>query len=383
MANLSSTWRYPTEICFGTGRIAELAEACHAVNMRKPLLVTDPGLAKHAIVQNALQANAEASVPTGLFSDIQGNPTDVNLAAGCAAFRSGSYDGVIAFGGGSALDVGKSIALLAHQGDNVWMYDGRWGAITDGIAPIIAVPTTAGTGSEVGRATVITQQATHTKKILLHAAMMPQLVIADPALTQSLPPHLTAFTGMDALAHNLEALCGTFYHPMADGIALEAMRLIHDWLPEAVSNGDNLEARAHMMAAATMGAAAFQKALGAIHAISHPIGARYNTHHGLTNAVVMPYVLIYNRSAIGEKMIHLARYLDLPNYTFDAVLDWILTLRESLSVPHTLADLGVDEATLDWIAQEALKDPNTPENPVPMTLDTYTQLIRQAWEGQF
>lgn len=381
MTTFTNTWRYPTEVRFGIGRIAELADACRTASIQKPLFVTDPGLAQHTMVQNALAILTEAGLSPVLFSAIQGNPTDVNLAVGCTAFLDGKHDGVIAFGGGSALDVGKAIALLAHQGNDVWAYDGRWGDIADSIAPIIAIPTTAGTGSEVGRAAVITQLATHTKKILLHTAMMPRLVIADPTLTQSLPPNLTAYTGMDALAHNLEAFCGTFYHPMADGIALEAMRLIQTWLPEAVSDGGNLEARAHMMAAATMGAAAFQKALGAIHAISHPVGARYNTHHGLTNAVVMPYVLLHNRSAIEEKMIHLARYLGLSTYTFTAVLDWVLALREVLNVPHTLADLGVEENDVSWLAQEALVDPNTPENPIPMTLATYTELIQRARAG--
>lgn len=381
MQAFSNTWRYPTEIRFGCGRIAELAEVCHKLGVTRPLLVTDPGLLVHPMVVGAVGALQAAHIAVGTFADLQGNPTDRNLGAGCRVFREGGFDGVIAFGGGSALDVGKAIALLANQGEDLWAYDGRWGEINSSIAPIIAIPTTAGTGSEVGRAAVITQTETHTKKILLHPAMMPAMVIADPVLTQTLPPHLTAATGMDALAHNLEAFCGVFYHPMADGIALEAMRLIHDWLPKAVADGDDLEARTHMMAAATMGAAAFQKALGAIHALSHPIGARYNTHHGLTNAVVMPYVLVHNRSAIEAKMMRLARYLDLPAHSFDAVLTWVLSLRETLGIPHTLATLGVDEGDLAILAAEAQTDPNTPENPVPMTVGSYHDLLRKAWLG--
>ncbi len=381
MTSLSNTWRYPTEVRFGLGTIAGLAEACRDVGIHRPLLVTDPGLAALPMVREAIVRNEAAGIPTGLFSETQSNPTDANLLAGCAAFREGKHDGVIAFGGGSALDVGKAIALLAHQGEDVWTYAGRWSDITDNIAPIIAVPTTAGTGSEVGRAAVITRTASHTKAILLHTAMMPRLVLADPALTLSLPANLTAWTGLDALAHNLEALCGTFYHPMADGIALEAIRLIHTWLPVAVADGANLEARSHMMAAAAMGAAAFQKALGAVHAISHPIGALYDTHHGLTNAVVMPYVLAFNRPAIEDKMIRLARYLDLPTYSFDTVMGWLLDLRTTLTIPHTLADLGVPEADLLQIAEAAMADPNTPENPVPMTVAAYETLLRKAWIG--
>ncbi len=380
---LCGDWSYPTAIRFGPGRIAALAKSCRSVGITRPLLVTDSGLAALPMVREAVARNEEAGVPTAVFSDVQSNPVERNVAGGLAAYRTGGHDGVIAMGGGSAMDTGKIIALMAGQEGALWDYGGKWQQIPLGaIAPIVAVPTTAGTGSEVGRAAVITHEATRVKKIILHPGMMPRAVVADPALTLGLPSHLTAATGMDALAHSLEAFCAPFHHPMADGIALEGMRLVHAWLPVAVRDGANLTARAHMMAAATMGAVAFQKGLGAIHALSHPVGAIYDTHHGLTNAVFMPYVLAFNRPAIEEKMERLARYLALPNPGFDAVLRWILDLRAALDIPHTLRDLGVPADRLDDLAAMAAADPCAPENPVPVGEAELRQLYEDALDGQ-
>ncbi len=380
---LCGDWSYPTAICFGPGRIAALAKACRSVGITRPLLVTDSGLAALPMVREAVARNEEAGVPTAVFSDVQSNPVERNVAGGLAAYRTGGHDGVIAMGGGSAMDTGKIIALMAGQEGALWDYEGTWQQISLGaIAPIVAVPTTAGTGSEVGRAAVITHEATRVKKIILHPGMMPRAVVADPALTLGLSPHLTAGTGMDALAHSLEAFCAPFHHPMADGIALEGMRLVHAWLPVAVRDGANLTARAHMMAAATMGAVAFQKGLGAIHALSHPVGAIYDTHHGLTNAVFMPYVLAFNRPAIEEKMERLARYLALPDPGFDAVLRWILDLRVALDIPHTLRDLGVPDDRLDDLAAMAAADPCAPENPVPVDAAALRRLFRDAFDGR-
>ena len=315
-AALRGNWNYPTSVKFGCGRIKELADHCKALGMKRPLLITDPGLANLPMIKDAIARNNEAGVPTGLFSNVQGNPTGKNVEDGIAAYKSGGHDGVIAFGGGSALDAAKAVALMIGQKRPIWDYEdiGDWWTRVDpnGIATIIAVPTTSGTGSEVGRASVITDQDKHVKKIIFHPKMLPSIVIDDPELTVGLPPHITAATGMDALSHCLEAYCAPGFHPLADGIALEGMRLVKDALPTAVKDGKNLVARSNMMAAASMGATAFQKGLGGMHAISHPLGALYNTHHGLTNAVVMPYVLEFNRSAIDEKLTRLARYLDLP-----------------------------------------------------------------------
>ncbi len=310
MTKLFSKWNYPTTVRFGAGRIAELAEALKATGISRPLFVTDPGLAKLPVVAKTLKLLDDAQVKYGVFSDVKPNPVEANLTAGIAAYKKGGHDGVIAFGGGSALDLGKLIAFQQAQTRPVWDFEdiGDWWtrANSDGIAPIVAVPTTAGTGSEVGRAGVITHEATRTKKVIFHPKMLPAIVIADPNLTVGMPPFITAGTGMDALAHCLEAYCAPGYHPMADGIAVEGIRLVLENLPKAFANGKDLTARAHMMSAAAMGATAFQKGLGAIHSLSHPIGALYDTHHGMTNAVFMPYVLAFNRPATEERIVRLA-----------------------------------------------------------------------------
>jgi alcohol dehydrogenase len=381
---LRGNWNYPTSIRFGAGRITELADAAAAAGMRRPLLVTDPRLAAMSMVANA-QADLDAvGIGCAVFADVRPNPVAANVEAGVSALKSGGHDGVIAFGGGSALDVGKVIAFMAGQTRPMWDFEdvGDWWTRADprGILPIVAVPTTAGTGSEVGRAGVITDEATHTKKVIFHPQMMPKATICDPELTVGMPPVITAGTGMDALAHCLEAYCGPSYHPLADGIAVEGMRLVKNSLARAVRDGYDLEARAHMMSAALMGATAFQKALGAIHALSHPVGALHDTHHGMTNAVFMPYVLTFNRSAIEDKIARLAGYLGLPS-SFDAFLHFILDLRADIGVPHSLQDFGVDASRIDTIAAMAPKDPTAGGNPVPLDEASARMIFMNALEG--
>jgi alcohol dehydrogenase class IV len=383
---LIGNWNYPTAIRFGAGRISELPDACRVLGMERPLLVTDPGLAGLPMIANAMADCRSAGLGCDLFADVQGNPVAANVTAGVDAFRAGGHDGVIAFGGGSALDVGKAVALMVGQTRPIWDFEDREDWFTrvnvDGMAPVVAVPTTSGTGSEVGRASVITDERDHTKKIIFHPRMLPSLVIADPELTLGLPPNITAAVGMDALSHNLEAFCSPFYHPLAQGVALEGMRLVKEWLPLACQQGGNVTARAHMMAASTMGAAAFQKGLGAMHAMSHPCGAVLNTHHGLTNAVVMPYVLVFNRSAIDERMTALARYLDLPQPSFQAVLDWVLALRKEIGIPAALATLGVTEGHIGQLAEMAAVDPSAGSNPLPLTVENLTTLFTNAIQGR-
>ncbi|MDZ4737532.1 MAG: iron-containing alcohol dehydrogenase [Rhodospirillaceae bacterium] len=385
-AALRGNWGYPTKMRFGVGRISELVDACKELGFKHPLLATDPGLAKLPMVQDAIARNEAAGLPTGLFFDIKSNPVSKNVADGLKVFRDGKHDGIIAFGGGSALDAAKTIALMAGQTRPMWDFEDigdNWTrADPAGIVPSIAIPTTSGTGSEVGRASVITNEETHTKKIIFHPKMLPSIVISDPALTAGLPPHITAATGMDALAHCIEAFCVPSYHPMADGIAVEGARLVKEWLPTAVKDGKNLVARAHMMAAATMGATAFQKGLGAIHALSHPIGAVYDTHHGLTNAVVMPYVLAFNRKMIDEKMTRLAAYIGLPKPSFQSVMDWVLALRKEIGIPNTLADLGVGTDRLDMLSEMAAVDPTAGGNPVPVGVPELKQLFIVSIEGR-
>ena len=381
----SKNWNYPTAVRFGPGRIAELPEVCVALGMSKPLLVTDPGIAALPILETALNANRLSGLQTGVFSGVDANPVGANVDAGVTAYRAGEHDGVIAMGGGSALDAAKAIALMVGQDRPLWDFEDvgdNWTRVNvDGMAPVVAIPTTSGTGSEVGRASVITDVETHTKKIIFHPNMLPAQVICDPALTIGLPAKITAAVGMDALSHNLEAFCAPGNHPMADGIALEGMRLIQNYLVTAVREPTNIDARSAMMSASLMGATAFQKGLGAMHSMAHVIGAQLNAHHGLINAVVMPYVLCANRPAIADRLQDLARYLDLPDPGFMAVLDWVLALRKELEIPHTLAELGMQQSHVATFAPAAVRDPSTGSNPLPFGVDEFSKLFSQAIEG--
>jgi alcohol dehydrogenase class IV len=383
---LRGNWNYPTSIRFGAGRIAELPAACGTLGMKRPLLVTDPGLAGLPMIASAVASCRRAELGCEVYSDVQGNPVEANVTDGVAAYRSGAHDGVIAFGGGSALDAAKAIALMVGQDRPIWDFEDRedWytRVRTEAMAPVVAVPTTAGTGSEVGRASVITDVRDRTKKIIFHPRMLPSLVIEDPELTLGLPSAVTAAVGMDALSHNLEAYCSPYFHPMAEGIAVEGIRLISEWLPVAVRDGSNLEARSYMLVASAMGATAFQKGLGAMHSLSHPCSANLNTHHGLTNAVVMPYVLEWNRAEIEEKMARLAAWMNLAERSFAGVRRWLLELREQIGIPHTLAGLGVRVEHAAQFAPQALNDPSTAGNPRPMSARDFERLYRNCIEGR-
>lgn len=376
--NIVANWSYPTAIKLGRGRIKELADACGMLGLKKPLLVTDRGLASMAITGHALDVLEEAGLGRAIFFEVDPNPNEKNLEAGIKAYRDGGHDGVVAFGGGSGLDLGKLVAFMAGQTRPVWEFEdiGDWWTRADAskIAPIVAVPTTAGTGSEVGRAGVLTNSATHVKKIIFHPKMLPGVVICDPELTMGMPKAITAGTGMDAFAHCLEAYCSPFYHPMSGGIALEGMRLVKEFLPRAYRDGADIEARANMMSAAAMGAVAFQKGLGAIHSLSHPIGAVYNTHHGMTNAVVMPAVLRFNRPAIEEKIARASAYLGITG-GFDGFYDYVLSLRSELGVPENLTAMGITTDRIDELTAMAMEDPSCSGNPVPMTMENTKALF--------
>ncbi|MEP3048101.1 MAG: iron-containing alcohol dehydrogenase [Roseibium sp.] len=366
----SVNWSYPTAMRFGVGRISEIADACKASGISKPLLVTDKGLASMDITTKTLDYLEAAGLGRGMFSEVDPNPTDKNADAGVAVYREGGYDGVVAFGGGSGLDLAKVIALMAGQTRPLWDFEdvGDWWtrANADAIAPIVAVPTTAGTGSEVGRASIITKVDTAEKKIIFHPKMLPSVVICDPELTVGMPKFLTAGTGLDAFAHCVEAYSSPHYHPMSQGIALEGMRLVKDYLPRAYADGTDLEARGHMMSAAAMGATAFQKGLGAIHALSHPIGAVHHTHHGTTNAVCMPAVLQFNKSAIADRFDMAASYLGIDG-GFDGFCTYVDELNGSMNIPKTLTELGVKDPDIDELTAAALRDPSTGGNPIEMT----------------
>lgn len=377
-----ANWSYPTAVRFGAGRIVELADACNSLGIKRPLLVTDKGLANLPITKNALAILADGGLEAGLFSDVDPNPNEKNLAAGVKAFVDGGHDGVIAFGGGSGLDLGKLVAMMPGQTRPVWDFEdiGDWWTRADAskIAPIIAVPTTAGTGSEVGRAGVLTNSETHVKKIIFHPKLLPGIVICDPELTVGMPKVITAGTGLDALAHCLEAYCSPHYHPMSQGIALEGMRLVKDNLPRVYADGSDIDARAEMMSAAAMGAVAFQKGLGAIHAISHPIGAVYNTHHGMTNAVVMPPVLHFNREKIEDRLKLAADYLQISG-GYEGFYNFILEFRAALDVPDTLSAMGIKPDRIDELAAMAMEDPSTGGNPVEMTLENTRALLADCF----
>ena len=381
----TANWNYPTALRFGAGRIAELPQALAAAGMSRPLLVTDAGLADLPVTHRVRGILEAAGIPVALFSDVRSNPVSANVDAGIAALRAGGHDGVVALGGGSGLDTGKVIAFMARQTQPIWDFEdiGDWWTRADpaGIFPIVAVPTTAGTGSEVGRAGVITDEVTHTKKVIFHPLMMPKVVIADPELTVGMPPFITVGTGFDALAHCLEAYCAKGYHPLADGIALEGMRLVFENLPKVHRDPGDLEARGHMMSAAAMGATAFQKGLGAVHALSHPVGALYDTHHGMTNAVFMPYVLAVNRPAIADRIGRLAAYLGLPP-SFEAFLSAVLELRHNLGVPATLEAFGIPADGRDKVAAMAVVDPTAGSNPVTLTEELAREIFERAQTGR-
>ncbi len=375
---LTGNWSYPTAIRFGAGRIAELPAACAETGIERPLLVTDRGLAKLPIVAQALDVLDAAGLGRGVFAEVDPNPTEVNLAAGVEAFRAGGHDGVIAFGGGSGLDLGKLVAFMAGQSRPVWDFEdiGDWWtrADADAIVPIIAVPTTAGTGSEVGRAGVLTNSETHEKKIIFHPKVLPSVVICDPELTVGMPKPITAGTGLDAFAHCVEAFSSPNYHPMSQGIALEGMRLVKEYLPRAYADGGDIEARSHMMSAAAMGATAFMKGLGAIHAISHPVGAVFNTHHGTTNAICMPPVLDFNADAIRERFDLASAYLGIAG-GFDGFRAFVQEFNDSFGIPRTLSEVGVTSDRIDDLAVMAARDPSCGGNPVPLDEDNLRGLL--------
>ena len=384
---MNSNWNYPTTMWVGKDRIKDLSIACKTLNINKPLLVTDSGLAKSKIVINVLNNLKENDILSELYSKVVGNPTGTNVTEGASYYNKNKCDGVIALGGGSGLDVGKAIAFMSGQTLPIWDFEDvgdNWNkANPDKIAPIIAIPTTAGTGSETGRASVILNEETGVKNIIFHPKFLPSIVILDPVLTLSLPANITAATGMDALAHNLEAYCAPGYHPMADGIALEGMRLINDSLFEVVNNGSNIEARQNMLTAASMGSTAFQKGLGAIHSLSHPVNALNNIHHGLSNAIFMPYVLTFNKDVIEHKIIKICDYLELKDRSFDGFVNWVLDLRKKLNIPHKLSEV-IDEKNfdIDRLSKMALADPSTSGNPKKLTESDMKILYQHSMTGE-
>ena len=376
---ISVNWSYPTNIRFGPGRIQELGEVCLALNIKNPLLVTDKGLAGLDITENAVNILKSSGFEGRVFSDVDPNPNEINLEAGIIEYQKGNHDGVIAFGGGSGIDLGKMIAFMAGQTRPIWDFEdiGDWWTRADSkvIAPIVAVPTTAGTGSEVGRASVITNSETHEKKIIFHPKVLPSAVICDPELTVGMPSFITAGTGLDAFAHCVEAFSSPHYHPMSQGIAVEGMKLVIQNLPIAYNDPDNIGARSHMMSAAMMGATAFQKGLGAIHALSHPIGAIYNTHHGTTNAVCMPAVLDLNEDKISDRFDQVSSYLGIKN-GFKGFCAFVLEFNASLQIPEKLSGLGVSNVDITRLTDAALKDPSCGGNPVELTKNNVSDLIK-------
>jgi len=385
MSEINNTnWNYPTPIWFGLNRTAEIKLALKELSISKPLIVTDPQFSENENFKKMIEHLSKDSIQFSIFTDIKGNPTGKNVSDGVLKFNADANDGVIAIGGGSALDAGKAIAFMSKQKENLWFFEDvgdNWTkAIIKDMPKVIAIPTTAGTGSETGRASLIVDEDTYTKKIIFHPSILPDLVILDPELTISLPAHLTAATGMDALAHCLEAYCSEVYHPMAHGIAVEGVRIIKNNLVDAFKDPENLFARSQMLVSSPMGSTAFQKGLGAIHSLSHPINAIHDLHHGLTNAIFMPYVIKFNQSVIEEKMERLSKYIELKNQSFDGFLEWILDLRKQLLIPHTLKELNV-KFDFDKLSKMALVDPSTPTNPIVLSQEDMKVLYLNSYEG--
>lgn len=383
---LTGNWNYPTQIKFGVGCINQLSDTCKALNIQNPLIVTDNGLTNLAWFKDIVNHLQQNQTPAAVFSDVQPNPTGENIEQGVAAYNQGNHDGVIAIGGGSGLDAGKAIAFMCKQKLPIWAYedigDNFLKAEEKLIAPIIAIPTTSGTGSEVGRASVIVDTQSDSKKLIFHPKMLPSVVIADPALTQGLPSHITAATGMDAFVHSFEAYCAPGFHPMADGIALQSMKLVKENLKQATHQGEDLSARANMMVASTMGATAFQKGLGGVHALAHPLGAHYNAHHGLLNAILLPYVIERNKPAIEQKVAELAHYLHITPATYQGFMDWLIDFEQQLNLPSNLAEINIDTQKAELIGQEAAKDPSASTNPIALTSDDYREILVAAIKGE-
>ena len=381
----NANWNYPTAIRVGAGRVRELADACRVAGISRPLLITDRFLGSTEMIRSAVADCQQALGSCGLFDQVKGNPSGDNVAQGLLAYQQGEHDGVIAFGGGSALDAAKAVALMSGQHRPLWDFedigDNHLRVDPAGIAPVVALPTTAGTGSEVGRASVITDEQARVKRTILHARMMPRVAILDPTLTLDLPAHLTAATGVDALTHCMEAYCSPVYHPMAEAVAVKGMQLIKHYLPLAVADGHDLQARQQMLVASSLGAAAFQRGLGGVHAIAQTLGALYDHHHGLLNAILLPYVLEANASVLGPQMNDLARYLDLPRPGFQGVMNWLLGLREQIGIPHTLAALGIDDRDAERVGRMAFADGCSHTNPIRHSPEVYTGIFLRALHG--
>ncbi len=387
LTKYTANWNYPTNIRQGIGRISELPSICSELGMKAPLLITDPGLAEMSIILNAKINCVNGGLSCEIFSNIVTNPTGKDVAKGVIAFNQGKHDGVIAFGGGSAIDAAKAVALMVGQDRPLWDFEDvgdNWQRVnTETMAAVVAVPTTAGTGSEVGRASVITDTTTDNpiKRLIFHPKMLPEIVILDAELTTGLPPMLTAATGMDALSHALEAYSSPYFHPMAEAIAIEAIRLVKNYLPRATADGNDVEARAQMLVASTMGATAFQRGLGAMHALAHPLGAHYNAHHGMLNAILMPYVLQANKNAIAERIKRLANYIELQQPSFESFLDWVVELRQQLQIPHCLKEINIDDSEAGLIGKMALIDPSAAGNPIDFSASEYSDIFRAAVMG--
>ena len=383
----STNWNYPTAVWFGHKKIQDIHKACEQLNIKKPLIVTDDALVSLPIMQDLINALNKTHIEFTIYSDVQPNPTGKNVEDGVKVYNENNNDGVIAFGGGSALDAGKTIAFMSGQSLSIWDFedvgDNFSRANIDGIAKTIAIPTTSGTGSEVGRATVITHSKTHAKKIIFHPLMLPSIVILDPNLTYRLPKHITAWTGIDALVHAIEAYLAPTFHPMADGIAIEAIKIIKNNLLKAYNNPQDEDARANMLVAAMMGATAFQKGLGSVHSIAHQLGGLFNTPHGLANSIILPYALTQNADAIEDKMIKLCVFLDIKDPSTKSFINFILQLREEMEIPHTLKEAKIDDVRAKEIGELAFNDPSTGTNAKKITVSDLTQLFKAAYSGNF
>ena len=375
-------WSFPVPIAYGPGRLKEIAGFCRDAGMSRPLVVTDRGSAALPFLADLMRLLSEGGLHAALYSEISPNPRDDEIAGGRAMFRDGGHDGIIAIGGGSGMDGGKAIALTATNDIDLWAFEFEQTppdmSAHAPFPPLITIPTTAGTGAETESTAMITDTAKGMKWCIWHAELKPALALLDPEITLGLPPHLTAWTGADALVHAIEAYCVPGFHPLCDGVALEGLRLVARWLPVAVAEPGNLQARGAMLAGSCLAGVAFLKGLGMVHAVSHMVGAEYDTQHGLTNAVLLPSVLRFNAGHIEDKVTPMAQAMGLTETGFDAVHAHICALLDDIGIPKTLADIGVSEDCAARIAAKALQDSAAGTNPRPASAAEVEALVLEA-----
>ena len=377
-------YNFPTTIRFGAEASNELPDYLQKNNLLKPLIVTDPVVVQLDFFKKIIASLQKKNISAEIFHDIHKNPVKSDVYKGTDVYDATDRDSIVGIGGGVALDVARAICLRINHREDLFKYDDLIGGdvfVTNDVPHFVTIPTTAGTGSEVGRSAIIADDITHQKKILFSPKLLAKIVFADPLLTMDLPPFVTAATGMDALTHNMEAYLAKMHHPMCEGIALEGIYLISQSLERAVNKPD-LESRSNMLIASLMGAVAFQKGLGVVHSLAHPLSALLDTHHGLANAVNIPYGMEFNIAGCEEKFKRIALTLGLKKQTGEAVVDYLFDLNSKINIPHKLSEIGVKPEHIETLADLAIADFAYPNNPKPVSREDFRELYLKALRGE-